>query len=138
MNIKVISTKSDIDGINNESFIHIAFRPSNDDILKIVSKCTVDKICSLGAIQVPRSYFANISQSIRKYLEMQDIRLIQGDVWGHRKDLKEYYTINPRVMENIKELKQKGTLEDDIINTVMWTHHFQKGLAEYVVQSVLI
>jgi hypothetical protein len=32
-------------------------------------------------------------QAIHVFLEMQGIELLQGDVWCHRKDLDEYFTI---------------------------------------------
>jgi hypothetical protein len=39
------------------------------------------------------------------FLKMQRIQLIEGDVWGHRKDLSEYYNIPISVINQIKELK---------------------------------
>ena len=42
------------------------------------------------------------------FLEMQRIQLIEGDVWGHRKDINEYYRIPSSIIEEIKELKVEG------------------------------
>jgi len=44
-------------------------------------------------IQVPLSYMKTTSKAIGVFLEMQGIELLQGDVWGHRKDLDEYFTV---------------------------------------------
>jgi hypothetical protein len=34
-----------------------------------------------------------LAKAIHVFREMQGIELLQGDVWGHRKDLDEYFTI---------------------------------------------
>jgi hypothetical protein len=34
-----------------------------------------------------------LSKAIQYFLEMQRIQLIQGSVWGHRKDLNEYHEV---------------------------------------------
>ena len=48
---------------------------------------------------------ATVSKSIEMFLEMQRIQLIEGDVWGHRKDINEYYTVPSSVVEKIREMK---------------------------------
>ena len=45
---------------------------------------------------------------------MQRIQLIEGDVWGHRKDINEYYTVPTSVIEKIKEMKSEGTPAEGI------------------------
>ena len=40
---------------------------------------------------------------------MQGIELLEGDVWGHRKDINEYYEIKPRIFDRIEELKKRAT-----------------------------
>jgi rRNA maturation endonuclease Nob1 len=57
---------------------------------------------------------ATVSKSIEMFLEMQKIQLLEGDVWGHRKDLNEYYTVPSSVIENIKEMKLEGKFAEDI------------------------
>jgi hypothetical protein len=39
---------------------------------------------------------------------MQNITLIKGDVWGHRKDINDYSEISTSVFERIKEYQGKG------------------------------
>jgi hypothetical protein len=57
---------------------------------------------------------ATISKSMEMFLEMQRIQLLEGDVWGHRKDINEYYTIPSSVIDKIKILKTEGKSAADI------------------------
>ena len=105
MKIRVVSSREEIFTLNpNERIIHLAFRPSNKDIFALVETCP-----KLEVIQVPKSYKRTVSKSIEMFLEMQRIQLIEGDVWGHRKDINEYFSIPSSVIEKIRELKSEGT-----------------------------
>ena len=104
MRIRVVSSREEIFTLNpNERVIHLAFRPSNKDILGLVETCP-----KLEVIQLPKFYMATISNSIKIFLEMQRIQLIEGDVWGHRKDINEYYIVPSSVIDRIKEMKIEG------------------------------
>jgi hypothetical protein len=48
------------------------------------------------------------------FLEMQRIQLLEGDVWGHRKEKNEYHTIPSSVLEKIKDMKLEGRSTEDI------------------------
>jgi len=110
MKIRVISSREEIFTLNpNERIVHLAFRPSNKDIFGLVETCP-----KIEVIQLPKSYIATVSKSIEMFLEMQKIQLLEGDVWGHRKDLNEYYTVPSSVIENIKEMKLEGKFAEDI------------------------
>jgi hypothetical protein len=110
MKIRVISSREEIFTLNpNERIVHLAFRPSNKDIFGLVETCP-----KIEVIQLPKSYMATVSKSIEMFLEMQKIQLLEGDVWGHRKDLNEYYTVPSSVIENIKEMKLEGKFAEDI------------------------
>ena len=110
MKIRVVSSREEISTLNpNERIIHLAFRPSNKDLLTLVEACP-----KIEVIQLPKSYMATVSKSIEMFLEMQRIQLIEGDVWGHRKDINEYYTVPTSVIEKIKEMKSEGTPAEDI------------------------
>ncbi len=50
------------------------------------------------------------------FLKMQDIDLLEGDVWGHRKDINEYYEINPAFFEKVLSLKSEGLSDNEIIS----------------------
>ena len=101
MEIRVISSKGEISKLNpNERVVHLAFRPSNKDILELVEACP-----KIEVIQLPQSYRRTISKSIEMFLEMQRIQLIEGEIAGHRKDISDYYSIPSSVIEKIREMK---------------------------------
>jgi hypothetical protein len=110
MKIRVVSSREEIFTLNpNERIVHLAFRPSNKDIFGLVETCP-----KIEVIQLPKSYMATVSKSIEMFLEMQRIKLIEGDVWGHRKDINEYYTVPTSVIERIKEMKTEGKSAEEI------------------------
>jgi hypothetical protein len=110
MKIRVVSSREEIFTLNpNERIVHLAFRPSNKDIFGLVETCP-----KIEVIQLPKSYMATVSKSIEMFLEMQKIQLLEGDVWGHRKDINEYYTVPSSVLDKIKEMKLEGKFAEDI------------------------
>ena len=110
MRIRVVSSREEIFTLNpNERIVHLAFRPSNIDILGLIETCP-----KIEVLQLPKSYISTVSKSIKMFLEMQRIQLIEGDVWGHRKDINEYYTVPSSVLEKIKEMKLEGISTEDI------------------------
>ncbi len=128
MKIRVVSSREEIFTLNpNERVVHLAFRPSNKDILGLVETCP-----KIEVIQLPKSYIATISKSIQMFLEMQRIRLIEGDVWGHRKDIKEYYTIPSSVTDKIKEMKTEGKSNTDIEARVSRENMLNPELVAYI------
>ena len=83
MKIRIISSREEINSIRpNEKAVHMAFRASNVDFLNLIQKAP-----RLQMVQVPTSYIKTMSNAIEVFLDMQGIELLQGDVWGHRKDL---------------------------------------------------
>jgi hypothetical protein len=110
----VVSSREEIFRLNpNERIVHLAFRPSNKDIFGLVETCP-----KLGALQLSQSYRRSVSKSIQTFLEIQKIQLIEGDVWGHRKDISEYFIISTSVFEKIKEMGLEGKSTEDIIARV--------------------
>ena len=104
MKIRVVSSRDEILSLNpNEKVIHLAFRPSNKDIFLLVEICP-----RLEIVQLPNSYQKTISKSMGMFLEMQKIQLLEGDVWGHRKDINEYYVVPPSVITKIRNLNAEG------------------------------
>ena len=90
MKIRVVSSKDEIDILENEEIVHFTFRPSNKDIFTLIKTCP-----KLKALHIPNSFKKTISKSTLMVLEMQGIELLKGDVWGHRTDIDEYYEIKP-------------------------------------------
>jgi hypothetical protein len=128
MKIRVVSSKEEIFKLNpNERVVHLAFRPSNKDIFGLVETCP-----KLEIIQLPQSYKRTVSKSIDIFLEMQRIQLIEGDVWGHRKDLNEYYDVPTSVIEMIKAMKLEGKSTEDIENEVSRKTKMNPGMVGYI------
>ena len=67
---------------------------------------------------------------------MQGIDLLEGDVWGHRKDIDEYFEIEPEVTERIKELKSEGIAESDIPERMVRKRRLSRDLLEFLVKRM--
>ncbi len=128
MKIRVVSSREEIFTLNpNERVVHLAFRPSNKDIFALVETCP-----KVEVIQLPKSYRRTVSKSIEMFLEMQRIQLIEGDVWGHRKDINEYYSIPSSVIEKIRELKMEGTPAERIEEKVSRESKLNPEMVAYI------
>jgi hypothetical protein len=128
MKIRVISSREEIFTLNpNEKAVHIAFRPSNEDIFGLVETCP-----KIEVIQLPQSYMRTVSKSVQIFLEMQRMKLLEGDVWGHRKDLNEYYSIPSIVIEKIKEMKTEGKSAEDIEAKISKENKLNPEMVAYI------
>jgi hypothetical protein len=128
MKIRVVSSREEIFTLNpNERVVHLAFRPSNKDVFGLVETCP-----KIEVIQLPKSYMATVSKSIEMFLEMQRIQLIEGDVWGHRKDLNEYYNIPSSVVEMIKAMKNEGKSTEEIEEEVSRKSKLNPEIIAYI------
>jgi len=128
MKIRVVSSKEEISTISsNERFVHIAFRPSSKDIFGLVETCP-----KIEVIQLPQSYMATVSKSIEMFLKMQRIQLMEGDVWGHRKDINEYYCVPFSVIEKIKAMKNEGKSTEDIKKEVSRKSKLNPEMVAYI------
>ncbi|ADE36086.1 DUF1699 family protein [Methanohalophilus mahii] len=131
MKIRVVSKRKEIETLDEgERVIHLAFRPSNKDIFDLVKRCK-----NVEVIQIPSSYRKTVSKSIEMFLEMEGIRLIEGDVWGHRKDINEYYSISPSVNERIKELKSEGMADEEIARKIEREGKLNKDILLYILDK---
>lgn len=117
MKIRIVSSKDEIGTLKTgDQIVHLAFRPSNKDIMTLVSLCP-----SVKAIHIPSSYKRTLSESIQMFLAMQNVALLEGDVWGHRKDINEYFEIPKETIDAMNELKKTGVSTDDIISRLRET-----------------
>jgi hypothetical protein len=131
MKIRVVSSREEISNLNpNEKVIHLAFRPSNKDIFSLVQTCP-----KVEVIQIPSSYRRTVSKSIEMFLEMQNIKLIEGDVWGHRKDINEYYSVSPALLDKVKELKSEGMSDEDIVNKLEREGKLNRDMLFYILSK---
>lgn len=131
MKIRVVSSKDEISSLGaNEQIIHLAFRPSNTDIFTIITKCPKVK-----ALHIPPSYKRTISNSASMYLEMQGIALIEGDVWGHRKDINEYSEVSQAVYDRIDQYRTEGLSDDEIEAKMSRDLHMGTDLIRFLLKS---
>ncbi|HRW82988.1 MAG TPA: DUF1699 family protein [Methanothrix sp.] len=131
MRIRVVSSKDEISELNpNERIVHLAFRPSNVDFLDLMRSCP-----RLRAVQVPPSYHKTMSKAIKLFLEMQGIDLLEGDVWGHRKDIDEYYVVDEEAIEEIGNLIKEGESIEDAAATIQRKTRLAPDLIKYIAKS---
>ena len=131
MKIRVVSSREEILTLNpQERIVHLAFRPSNKDIFELVEACP-----KIEVIQLPKSYFNTVSKSIEMFLKMQRIQLLQGDVWGHRKDIDEYYNVPSSVFTEIKEMKHEGKSIEDIEKEVSKKSKINSEMVGYILSK---
>lgn len=131
MRIRVISFKDEIENLNeNEEIVHLAFRPSNTDIFSIVSKCP-----NIKALHIPNSYIRSLSQSAKMFLDMQGIDLIEGDVWGHRKDINEYSEISDSIYNRINELQKEGFSEEKIVDNISRESNLEPDFVKFIMKQ---
>jgi hypothetical protein len=128
MKIRVVSSRNEILSLNpNEEIIHFAFRPSNKDIFLLVETCP-----KLEVIQLPISYKSTVSRAIEMFLEIQKVQLLEGDVWGHRKDINEYYTVPPFVISKIKRMKAEGIPDETVVEEIAQESKLNPKMVFYI------
>ncbi|MCZ7392491.1 MAG: DUF1699 family protein [Candidatus Methanoperedens sp.] len=131
MRIRVVSSKEEINSLGTgEKIIHLAFRPSNKDIFTLVQTCP-----NVKAIHIPSSYIKTISDSTRMFLDMQGIALLEGDVWGHRKDINEYSEVKPAVFDRMDELKREGLSESAVLDRLGRETRLSKDLLKFLLKE---
>ena len=134
MRLRVVSARNEIPNLNtNEKLIHLAFRASNVDFLNLMQRCP-----RLRMIQVPPSYRKTMSNAIQVFLDMQGIELLEGDVWGHRKDLDEYFTVDDTTLEEIRALAASGASMDEVANQVQKRARLGPDLIKYIARTKIV
>ena len=131
MRLRVISARTEIPNLNpNEKSVHLAFRASNVDFLNLMQRCP-----RLRMIQVPPSYRKTMSNAIQVFLDMQGIEMLEGDVWGHRKDLDEYFTVEDSTLEEIRALAAGGASADEVADQIQRKSRIGSELIKYLAKS---
>ena len=69
------------------------------------------------------------------FLEMQEIKVVEGDVWGHRKDISEYYEIPAHVVDNIYAMSQEGHSDEDVINRFSRERKLSSDIVSYILSK---
>jgi len=131
MRLRIVSSRDEISELNaNERMVHLAFRPSNIDLLSLLRRCP-----RLRVVQIPPSYHRTMSGAVRLFLEMQGVDLLKGDVWGHRKDLDEYFEVNEETVEEIESLITQGTNLEDTTNTIQNKTRLGEDMIKYIART---
>ena len=131
MRLRVVSARNEIPNLNpNEKTVHLAFRASNVDFLNLMQRCP-----RLRMIQVPPSYKRTMSNAILVFLDMQGIELLEGDVWGHRKDLDEYFTVEDETIDEIRTLAAGGTSMEELTTQVQKKARIGPELIKYIART---
>jgi hypothetical protein len=131
MRLRVISARTEIPNLNpNEKTVHLAFRASNVDFLNLMQRCP-----RLRMIQVPPSYHKTLSNAIQVFMEMQGIEMVEGDVWGHRKDLDEYYTVDETILNEINALAAGGATAEDVADQIQKKSRISSDLIKYLARA---
>lgn len=129
--MRVVSSKNEIDDLNgNEQMVHLAFRAANIDIFKLLQNCP-----RIRMVQVPSSYRKTLSKASEMFLAIQGVELIEGDVWGHRKDIDEYYNIDETVIKKIDRLRANGADASDIARAVSMETDLSRELVTYLIKQ---
>ena len=78
-----------------------------------------------------------MSDAIQVFMDMQGIELLQGDVWGHRKDLDEYFTVEDATLNEIRSLAASGANMDDVTTQIQKTARIGSELVKYIAKTKL-
>jgi len=131
MKIRVVSSKDEIDSLGpDEEVVHLAFRPSNTDIFSLVLKCP-----NIKALHIPSSYKRTISNSAQMYLKMQGIALLEGDVWGHRKDINEYSEVSQSVYDRINQYRADGLSDEEVEDKMVRETRLSPDFVKFLVKK---
>ena len=131
MKLRVVSSKKEITDLNrNEQLVHLAFRASNMDVMNLVQSCP-----RLRAVQIPPSYHETMSKAAQQFLEIQGVQLLRGDVWGHRKDIDEYYAIGGKIVDRISSLMAEGNSIEDTVKKLQRETKLSEDLIRYILKE---
>ena len=95
----------------------------------------LQKAPRLQMVQVPPSYIKTMSKAIDVFLNMQGVKLLEGDVWGHRKDIDEYFTVPDEAVTAIKSMTKEGTASDEIAKEVQKTAKLGIELVKFIAMN---
>ena len=131
MKLRVVSSKREITDLNrNEQLVHLAFRASNMDVMNLVQSCP-----RLRAVQIPPSYHETMSKAAQQFLEIQGVQLLRGDVWGHRKDIDEYYAIGEKIVSRISILMSEGNSIEETVKKLQRETKLSEDLIRYILKE---
>lgn len=63
---------------------------------------------------------------------------MRGDVWGHRKDIDEYYEIDEGVIERLSKLISEGRKIDEAVTLIKRETKLSEDLIKYILKTSVI
>jgi hypothetical protein len=76
-----------------------------------------------------------MSKAAQQFLEIQGVELLKGDVWGHRKDIDEYYNVSDKVIRRISGLMAEGNSIDETVKRVQRETKLSEDLIRYILKE---
>ena len=87
---RIIGSEEDLNDLDGkEENVHFCFRPSEKNVFELVKNSP-----KLKRIQLPSSYQKTISNTTKALLKMRNIKLVVGDIWGHRTDIDRFAEVD--------------------------------------------
>jgi hypothetical protein len=87
---RIIGSEEDLNSLDGkEENVHFCFRPSEKNVFELVKNSP-----KLKRIQLPSSYQKTISNTTKALLKMRNIKLVVGDIWGHRTDIDRFAEVD--------------------------------------------
>jgi len=63
------------------------------------------------------------------------VELLKGDVWGHRKDIDEYYTVGDKIIRRISVLLSEGNSIDETVKRLTRETKLSEDLIRYILKE---
>jgi len=133
MRLKIVSNRIEIPKLNpEENMIHLAFKATNVDILKLMQRCP-----RLRMIQVSSSHRKAMSNALQVFLDMQGIELLEGDIWDNwdkGNNFDGYFTVDDINLDEIRSMASKGLSIDEVAALIQDKTKISPDLAKYIVK----
>lgn len=131
MRLRIVSSKREISELNSdEEIVHLTFRPSNTDVVALIHACS-----NLAAVHIPNSYKQTMSKSARMFLSVNNISLLEGNVWGHRKDIDTYFTISESLISEMISYHKSDIPREEIVKRVSRNSKLDPDLINYIIDQ---
>jgi len=128
MKLRVVSSRNEIQNLNpNERMIHVGFQANNSDYLNLIQKCPKSRI-----IQVPFTYYSSLSQSILMFMDIQGIKMLEGDIWDCEEHQTDYFSVDDSIVEEIRSLSKRGASSEEIEDQIQRKIKIAPDLINYI------
>ena len=107
--------------------VHVGFQANNSDYLNLIQKCPRTRI-----IQVPFTYYGFLSQSILMFMDIQGIKMLEGNVLDCEKDQTDYFSVDDSIVEEIRSLSMRGASSEEIADQIQSVIKIAPDLINYI------